>query len=345
MTRIREQIRLALPSKGRLAEQSFEFLERCGLRVFRPNSRQYIATIPTQPNVQVILQRPGDIVIGVRQGSLDFGITGLDMVREKNHADKTLILHEALGFGHCSLNLAVPDALADVVGTEDLAHYAKGLIEENRPMRVATKFPNLTAAFLDQHNIAPYKLINAEGTLEIAPMIGYADIIVDLVSSGMTLRDNHLHPLVDGEILRSQACLIANRNALKTRQDVLAFAKTLLEYIEAHQRANESYMVIANVRGDSATSSRSGQAETIAQKLFNQPDLHGLRGPTISPVFTRDNESWFSISIAIKKRELNATIAALRQAGGSGVIVTPAIYIFEEEPERYRAMLAEIGDF
>ena len=330
----RENIRLALPSKGRMAELSFEFLEKCGLRVHRPNSRQYIARIPMYPNVEVILQRPGDIAIGVRQGSLDFGMVGYDLHAEKNfgHEHKTLILHDALGFGRCTLNFAAPNALG-IQSMDELRAYASKLADNGQPLRVATKFPKLTGAFLEQHAITPFRLIDAEGTLEIAPTIGFADVIVDLVSSGQTLRDNQLCTLENGEILRSQSMLIANRNALKTRPDVLAMAQILLENIEAYLRAKDSVMVVANMRGKSA--------ELIAERMFNHSELSGLRGPTIAPIYTNngDGHRWFSISIAIKKAEMTQTINALRSIGGSGVIVTPALYIFEEEPKRYRAML------
>ena len=77
--------------------------------------------------------------------------------------------------------------------------------------------------------------------------------------------------------------------------------------------------------------------------MFDHPELGGLRGPTIAPIYTRDETSWFSISIAVQQSELDQTISALRQIGGSGVIVTPAIYIFEEEPKRYREMIDQLG--
>lgn len=336
MTQQREQLRFALPSKGRLSEAAFAFLDRCGLRVFRPNSRQYIAQIPSQPNVQVILQRPGDIGIGVRQGSLDFGITGYDVMVEKNfHAlDRIIVLHDALGFGKCTLNFAAPDDLG-VDSLADLQAFAERLAADGNKLRVASKFPNVSADFLDKHGIANYKLIDAEGTLEIAPMIGFADVIVDLVESGQTLRDNHLHTIDGGEILKTQTVLIGNRHALTHHPEARAFARTLLEYIEGYLRAKSSYLVVTNVRGESA--------EAIANKLFDHDSLSGLRGPTISPIYTRDSEQWFSVSLAVKQAEMQDTIAALRQIGGSGVIVTPATYIFEEEPVRYRQMLTGLG--
>ena len=328
---MRDTIRFALPSKGRLAEESFEFLERCGLRVYRPNERQYIATIPALPNVQVILQRPSDIALGVGQGSLDFGITGRDVMWEKNfdHPAAFVIVHDGLAFGKCSLNIAAPDSLP-IVTVDQLREWMQTRPE---PLRVGTKFTKLTADFFQRQQLTPYELIESEGTLEIAPTIGYADIIVDLVSSGITLRDNHLHLVQGGEILRSEAILVGNRDRLQRRPDVLALARRLLEYIEAHLRAKESVMVIANMRGESA--------EKIAEKMFAHAELSGLRGPTIAPIYPRqtDGHLWFSVSIAIHRHELDATISALRSIGGSGVIVTPALYIFDEEPSRYRALL------
>ncbi|MEM7112069.1 MAG: ATP phosphoribosyltransferase [Chloroflexota bacterium] len=325
------KIRLALPSKGRLSEESFALLERCGLRVYRPNSRQYIATIPSYPDVQVILQRPGDIATGVRQGSLDFGITGYDMLAEKNFGqeDKMLILHDALGFGKCTVNLAAPNE-SGIVSIADLRERAR---LSDTPIRIATKFPHVTTKFLDAQNISSYRLIDAEGTLEIAPMIGFTDVIVDLISSGVTLRENGLTQLAGGEILRSQSTLVANRAALREREDALAFARTLLENIEAHLRAKDSVMIVANMRGESA--------DSIAEKVFSHSHLTGLRGPTIAPVYTRNGggNRWFSISIAVSCHELDTTIGALRSIGGSGVIVTPALFVFEEEPLRYRAMI------
>jgi len=337
----RTDIRLALPSKGALQNDTLDFLENCGLKVRRPNPRQYVAHISGLGNVTVIFQRPGDIVVGVRQGSLDFGITGYDILAEKafGHIGSTvLVLHEQLGYGPCSLNLAVPEE-TDIQTMADLAAWAKERANNDYPLRVATKFPKLTNEFLEKHHIKPTRLITAEGTLEIAPAIGYADLIADLVSTGITLRDNHLRQIADGEILFSQACLIANRNALKTRPDVLEVARTLLEYIEAHLRAEGSYLITANVRG------RSPQA--IADLMFGQQTIGGLQGPTISQVVSPQvltgEANWYAVNIVVSKSKLVSAIAELRSIGGSGVIVAPCTYIFEEEPARYRAMVEMMG--
>src|SRR5262245_41401431 len=222
----RQTIRLSLPSKGRLESDALDFLAETGLLVFKPNPRQYQAEVPALPELRIIFQRPGDIVVSVRQGSVDFGITGLDVIEEKRGENgNVLILHNALGFGFCTLTLAVPEAWDEVVDLPSLKTFSSAF---KRPLRVATRFPVLTETFLTHWSI-PHALIAAEGTLETAPTIGYADVISDLVSSGQTLKDNRLRPLPDGVIQPSQAALISNKKGLQTRPDVLEVARRLLE--------------------------------------------------------------------------------------------------------------------
>ena len=327
-----QAVRLSLPSKGRLQEDSLSFLSSVGLPVFKPNPRQYQAEIPALPELGVLFQRPGDIVVSVRQGSVDFGITGIDVIEEKRGENgDILILHDALGFGACALTLAVPESWLDVMDVPSLKKYTGTL---GRPLRVATKFPVLTENFLNRFDIS-HALIFAEGTLETAPTIGYADIISDLVSSGQTLQDNRLRALPDGVIQRSQAALIANCRALQLNPQALEMARRLLEYIEAHLRAKDNLLVIANMRGESP--------EAIARKMFDETDVGGLQGPTISQIVVRDaTTNWFSVTVVVHRENLQQAIGELRKIGGSGIIVSPVTYIFEEEPPRYSAMLAAL---
>ncbi len=326
------EIRLALPSKGILSDPSLELLAHAGLAVHRPNPRQYKATIPTIPGLTVLFQRAGDIVVGVRSGSLDFGITGGDMLAEKGGDNGHIItLHPALGFGHCTLNVIAPEAWEQVNTMDDL----RTLQERwQRPLRVATKFPILTRNFFARRGIDAVELISAEGTLEIAPAIGYADLITDLVSTGTTLHDNRLKKLEDGQILASQACLIANKARLKSDPTALAMARQLLEFIVAHLRASEAVSVFVNIRGDSP--------ESIAARMFTHPLIGGLQGPTLSPVVTRSGEKWYAAHLIVRRQQLAQAIAQLRDVGGSDIVVTPVTYIFEEEPEEYRNMLAQL---
>jgi len=329
----RDDIRLSLPSKGRLAQPALDFLDSCGLSVDKPNPRQYSASIPALPGLTVLFQRTGDIVVSVRDGSVDFGITGMDMVAERRGDNgEVLVLHDALRFGHCRLCLAVPERWNSVHTVADLASYVHTL---DRPIRVATKFPRATGSFLADHGIQPATLIHAEGTLEAAPAIGYADLIADLVSSGQTLLDNRLRPLEDATILHSEAVLVAHPASLRARPQALSMARMLLESIEAHLRAKDHVAVFANMRGSSP--------ESVAQRMFAQETLGGLQGPTFSRVIARDgNPNWCAVHIIVRRTQLFLAVAELRAIGGSGVVVTPVMYIFEEEPARYRAMVGAL---
>lgn len=329
-----DQIRIALPSKGPLAAPALKLLENAGLAVHAPNPRQYQASIPSLPGLTVLFQRAADIVVSVRHGSVHFGLTGWDVVSERRGPNNdVLVLNPDLGFGACTLNVIVPEGQANVRSMPDLVAWQARL---DRSLCVATKFPSLTRAFFEQHHLAGIRLIESEGTLEIAPTIGYADLIVDLVSTGTTLRDNRLRMLEDGLILRSQACLIANRAALRGQPAVLQVARHLLEFIVAYLRAVENVAIFANIRGPSP--------QRIAERMFTQEVIGGLQGPTISPVVTRQPEDWYAVHIIVPKERLAQAIAELRAIGGSGVVVTPVTFIFEEEPPAYQDMIASLQD-
>jgi len=333
MQNSREDIRLALPSKGRLADGALALLDSAGLSVYKPNPRQYQATIPVLPGLNVLFQRAGDIPVSVRNGSVDFGITGWDTVSERGGRNgEILTLFEELGFGHCSLEIIVPENWAGVDRLQDLAGQRELL---GRPLRVATKYMEVTYRFLESAGLGDTQLIPSEGTLEVAPAIGFADLIADLVSTGTTLRDNRLKTLQDGCVLRSQACMVANRQALNTRPEVLAMARQLIEFIVAHLRATANVALFANMRGASP--------REIADQIFSQDVLGGLQGPTISPVLRRDANDWYALHIIVRRDQLSRAIAELRSIGGSGVVVTPVTYIFEEEPEAWKAVLRALN--
>lgn len=328
----REEIRLALPSKGRLAGDTLELLEKAGLEVYKPNPRQLLAEIPALPGVSVLFQRAGDIAISVDDGTVDFGITGWDVVREGGGLERsTLALLQELGYGHCSLQVIVPESWNGVEAMPDLNRNLSG---DDSAYRVATKFPRLTREYFQKFDLDRVELVAAEGTLEIAPLIGHTDLIVDLVSTGTTIRANHLKALSDGTILESQASLIANRNSLKARPEVMKVARQLLEFIVAHLRAKENLAVFANMRGKSP--------EDIAALMQTQDVIGGLQGPTISRVITHENGGWYAVHIVVRRDQLARAIGELRTIGGSGVVVTSVSYIFEEEPAAYQAMLAAL---
>jgi ATP phosphoribosyltransferase len=229
--------------------------------------------------------------------------------------------------------MAVPESWAQVQTVGNLESHALSL---GRPLRVATQFPVLTGRFLSGHGIN-HTIIAAEGTLEVAPAIGYADVIADLISSGQTLRDNRLRPLRDGVIITSEAALIANLEALQSRPEVLSIARQLLELIEAHLRAIGYVAIFANVRGESP--------EAIARRLFEQTSLGGLQGPTVSRMIVRDgNPNWHAIHIVVRRDALFQAVDELRAIGGSGVVVSPVAYIFEEEPDRCKGMVRAVQE-
>jgi len=142
--------------------------------------------------------------------------------------------------------------------------------------------------------------------------------------------------LLDGRILQSQACFIANRKILKENQNALDISRTFLEYFEATIRAKDYVSVFINMRGN--------DPEDVAQKMFTNESLKGLQGPTISPVISSKGGSWFAIHIIVEKKKLTETIRALRDIGGSGVVVSPTLFIFEEEPKRYKDLVKNLED-
>jgi ATP phosphoribosyltransferase len=334
----RRKIRLALASKGRMETETRAFLHDCGLHVTKLNSRQYVAAIPAIPELEVWFQRSADIVRKVRYGDVSLGITGFDSVTEyRGEGDEIIVLHDTLGFGGCRLVLAVPDRWEGIASIDDLAALARKQAAEDRLLRIGTKYERLVVRFLAERGVEPYQLIRSEGALEAGPQMGFVDLIADLTATGITLRENRLKLIEGGTLLTSEACLIGNRHALKNQPEVLMVAKQLLEFIEAHLRATGFHAIIANIQGESP--------EAVAQKVLSQPDLSGLQGPTISPVYMRDTGSgdWHAISIIVRKQRLVQAVGQLRAIGGSGVVVTPATYIFEDEPMTYRNLLAELG--
>lgn len=328
-------VRVALPSKGRLEGETLDFLDECGLRLNKTNPRQYTATIPALPEALVLFQRARDIPLSVRAGDVDLGITGLDVIIDKlsDEFDDVLVIHDALGYGHCKLVLAVPVEWTGVNSADDLRTFAA----KQQGLRVATKHQNLVERFLDERAIEGCRVVAAAGALEAAPGIGSADFIADVTSTGTTLRDNHLKQIEGGTLIESQAALIGNRAALQSRPELLATTRRLLELVEAHLRARGQYMIWANVRGESA--------EAVAERVFSQPSLGGLTGPTIAPVYARDEveNGWFAINIVASADRLYPTIEQVRTIGGSGVVVSPVTYIFEERPARYLALLEAVG--
>lgn len=333
---MQKPVTLALPSKGAISEPTLNFLRDCGLRVDKPNQRQYTGFMPAVPAVQVLFQRVTDVLYKVIDGTAQLGITGLDVVREHQH-DDLIVIHDNLGYGQCSLVVAVPEAWVDVESMIDLLDVALDFREEKqRNIRIATKYPVLTRQFLHEFGLHHFTLVKAEGAIEAAPTLGYADLIIDLTQTGTTLRENHLKILPDGIIIDSQACLIGNRTALKNNGDLLDTVRTLLEYMDAALNGRSYYQITANISGESA--------EAIAQMVAANPLTHGLQGPTIAPIYGSSTENnWHTLTIIIANKNLLKAVEYLRSIGGTQTIVTPVRYVFMEESANYGQLLKALG--
>ncbi len=320
-----DRLTLALPSKGAIAEPTYSFLNDCGLKVSKPNPRQYVGSLSTLPHVDVLFQRVKDVAYKIADGTAHVGITGMDVVKEYP-SDQLIVIHDQLQYGHCKLVVAVPEAWVDVQNMTDLAEIAIDFREQKqRNLRIATTYTHLARQYLHQRGIHHFTLVKAEGAIEAAPTIGYADIVIDLTQTGTTLRENHLKTLPDGVIIESQACLIANRDAIRNHPRRLRILQTLLEYIDATLQGTRHYQVTLNIQGDSV--------ESVAARVGGNPLTRGLLGPTIAPVYQfngDDNSSWHTVTITISHKNLLMAVDYLRSIGGTHVIVVPVRYVFME---------------
>ncbi len=208
-------VTLALPSKGRLREQALDVLAAAGLPVALPSDeRRYRATLGTRDDVEVAFLSASEIAGELAQGNIDLGVTGEDLVREsRSDWQARMEIGARLGFGHADVVVAVPEAWLDVDTMADLDDVAADFRQRHgRRLRIATKYWRLTQQFFSQkHGIQVYRIVESLGATEGAPAAGLADVVVDITSTGSTLRANHLKVLSDGVILRSQACLVSSR--------------------------------------------------------------------------------------------------------------------------------------
>lgn len=327
----------ALPSKGAIAEPTLSFLSDCGLRVDKPNPRQYTGSITALPQVDVLFQRVIDVVYKVSDGTAHFGITGLDVVREYGGED-LVVIHPDLRYGQCKLLVAVPESWVDVETMADLVEVALDFRDyKRRNVRIATTYPNMTRQFMYANGIHHFSLASAEGAIEAAPTIGYADFIVDLVQTGTTLRENHLKALPDGVIVESQACLVGNRRALQSDSDLRETVRVLLEHIDAALQGRSYSQVTVNIRGESA--------EDVALRVASNPLTRGLQGPTIAPIYgsAENSDTWFTITIIVANKQLLPAVESLRALGATQSIVTPVRYVFLEHSPTYMALLQALN--
>jgi ATP phosphoribosyltransferase len=274
---------------------------------------------------------------------VDVGICGLDIVHEHGvEGSDLVVLYPDLGFSYAQLAVEVPDSWIDVSSLADLSDVAVALREAGQELRVATSFPNLTRRFFYDKGITHFSLVPTEGGVEAAPSVGFADVVVDLVSTGVTLRENHLKVLRNGVILEQAACFVANRRTLNASAEKREVTRHFLELIEARLRAQDYYSVTANLRGESELE--------VARALLAAPATRGMRGPTVARVYTAreveeegSGEHWYAATIIVGADALQPAVDHLRAVGGSGMSVVPVRYLFDAQSHAFAGALKVLG--
>jgi len=208
-------VTIALPSKGRMKDEAAAIFERAGLPIVAVgNDRSYRGRVEGADDIEIAFLSASEIARELGAGSVDFGVTGEDLIREGlADADAKVEIVAPLGFGRADVVVAVPEIWLDVDSMADLGDVASDFRSRHgRRLQIATKYWRLTQQhFSSQHGIQLYRIVESLGATEGAPAAGQADIIVDITSTGSTLKANHLKILSDGVILKSQACLVRAR--------------------------------------------------------------------------------------------------------------------------------------
>jgi len=280
-------LRVALPNKGRLAEQTVTLFEKAGLRVESRAERALVATLGS--DFQAIFVRAQDIPEFVADGAADLGVTGADLVAESGHPVRELL---DLQFGRCRLSLAV---------REESSAREAGDLEPGT--RVATSFPRVTEGYFRELGLE-MRVAPVSGSAEIAPHLGVADVIVDLVSTGSTLRVNGLREMAT--ILESTARLIANGRAVDDSVKG-PLIQELVVALESVIRAAAKRYLMANVPRD-----RLEEVKEI---------IPGLSGPTIVEI--QNGGRWVAAHAVVDADRIYQTITRLKSIGAEGILVTP----------------------
>jgi ATP phosphoribosyltransferase len=301
---------LAIPSKGRLQEQVTHYLADAGLQPKQvAGARDYRATIPGQPGIDVKLMSSAEIAASLGEGEIHLGITGEDLIREDvPDAEASIALLQPLGLGFADVVVAVPRGWIDVATMADLDDVCTAFhARHHRRLRVATKYLSLTRSFFAAHGIADYRIVESLGATEGAPAAGLAEAIVDITTTGATLAANDLKILDDGIILKSQAQLAAS---LKARWDAKALetAERLTARIAARELARSSYIlrVVLPKKGGAI--------------------LAGLAKSAGCTVLTHAREE---TTILAPREKLSDAMEFLRSKGVANVVAAaPADYVF-----------------
>ncbi len=216
-------IKIGVPSKGRLMEQTFDWFSARGLPMQKAGSEREYSGQTTVQGVEIVMLSASEIPRELAAGRIDLGVTGSDLVRDKL-ADWEMQVSEvaSLGFGHADLIIAVPACWIDVDTLDDLdAAAAAFRARHGHRLRIATKYHRLVRDFLTAQGVADYQLVDSQGATEATVKNLTAEAIADITSSGETLRANHLKVLSDSLILQSQAVLFRARKSIGADLDHL----------------------------------------------------------------------------------------------------------------------------
>jgi len=278
------QLKIAVQNKGRLFEDSMELIKETGIKFSLGSSRVLLASAKNFP-MEALFLRDDDIPQTVADGVADIGIVGENEVLEKK---MDVVIAKRLGFSKCRLSLAIPKS--DEYNGVD---YFNG-------KKIATSYPVILQDWLDKHNVkAEIHVIT--GSVEIAPGIGLADAIFDIVSSGSTLVSNRLKEVE--VVTPSEALLIATPNLSAEKQAIL---DELIFRLESVQRAEGKKYIVLN-----APKEKIDEISAI---------LPGMKSPTVTPLA---EEGWVSMSSVIAEKEFWEIIGKLKTAGAQGILVMP----------------------
>jgi ATP phosphoribosyltransferase len=226
---IKDIINIGIPSKGRLRKDVLNIFKKNKLKLISERGeRDLFGSIKNKKNIKVVYLHAREIIQRLGDGSLDLGFSGFDLLKEsKINIQNKINVYKKYNFGKATLVVAIPDEWIDVQTIADLEEIAFEFKDKKKKrLRVGTKYPNLTREFLFSKGVTQFKLVDSLGATETYPFTGSAEIITDITSTGETLRANNLRILKDGEILKSEACMMTSKSSSKNKA-IQSLAKLL----------------------------------------------------------------------------------------------------------------------
>jgi ATP phosphoribosyltransferase len=217
---IKDIINIGIPSKGRLRKDVLNIFKKNKLKLISERGeRDLFGSIKNKKNFKVVYLHAREIIQRLGDGSLDLGFSGFDLLKESEiNIQNKISVTKKYNFGKATLVVAIPDEWIDVQTIADLEEIAFEFKDKKKKrLRVGTKYPNLTREFLFSKGVTQFKLVDSLGATETYPFTGSAEIITDITSTGETLRANNLRILKDGEILKSEACMMISKSSSKNK--------------------------------------------------------------------------------------------------------------------------------